>query len=136
VGEPDPGLPGPPLCYPSTGPSHHDVKVHTEDTDTGVVSGTQIDVLLDTETEVSGLAEVPAAELVLLDLQATLEDLLGLGTTDSDVDGDLFIATNTECSDSVAGFGGDGGLTSELFEDLGGTSETITRLADRNVYRV
>ena len=35
-------------------------QVHTEDTDSWVVLDTQVDVLLNTETEVSGLGEVPA----------------------------------------------------------------------------
>jgi hypothetical protein len=52
-----------------------------------VVLDAQVDVLADTETEVARLGEVALAELVLLDLQATLEDLLSLGATDGDVDG-------------------------------------------------
>lgn len=133
MGEPNSGLLGPSLRHPGARASHHDVEVHTEDTDTGVVSGTQIDVLLDTETEVSSLREVSAAQLVLLDLQATLQDLLSLGATDGNVDGDLFVPSNTECSDGVAGFRGDGGLTGELFEDLGGTGEAITRFTNGDV---
>ena len=35
-------------------------------------------MLLDTESEVAVLGEVLAPQLVLLDLEATLEDLLGL----------------------------------------------------------
>ena len=131
--EADPGLLGPALGYPCTRAAHNDVKVHTEDTDTGVVAGTQIDVLLDTETKVSGIGEVLAAELVLLDLQPTLQDLLGLGATDGDVHGDLFVTTDTERSDGVAGLGGDGGLTGKLLEDLGGTGETITGFTDGDV---
>jgi hypothetical protein len=60
-------------------------------------------VLGDTETEVAGLGEVALAELVLLDLEATLEDLLGLGATDGDVDGDLLVTADTEGTDGVAG---------------------------------
>ena len=114
--------------------SHHNVEVHAEDTDTRIITRTQIDVLLDTEPEVSGLGEVTAAELVLLDLQATLEDLLGFGPTDGDVHGDLFVTTDTESADGVAGFGGDGCLTGQLFEHLGGSCQTITRLANGDVY--
>jgi hypothetical protein len=60
-------------------------------------------VLADTEAEVAGLGEVALAELVFLDLETTLEDLLGLGATDGDVDGDLFVTADTEGTDSVAG---------------------------------
>lgn len=60
-------------------------------------------MLGDTETEVASLREVTAEKLVLLDLQATLENLLGLGATDGNVNGDLFVTTDTESTDSVSG---------------------------------
>lgn len=82
---------------------HDDVEVHAVDTDRRVVLDAQVDVLGDTETEVAGLGEVALAELVLLDLEATLEDLLGLGATDGDVDGDLLVTADTEGTDGVAG---------------------------------
>lgn len=47
--------------------------------------------------------------------------------------GDFFVTTNTESSDGVTSFGGDGGLAGKLFEDFGGSGETITRFADRDV---
>ena len=53
-----------------------------------VVLDAQIDVLADSESEVARLAEVALAELVLLDLEATLENLLSLGAADGDVNGD------------------------------------------------
>lgn len=82
---------------------HAAVEVHTVDTNTGVVLDAEIDVLGDTEAEVAGLAEVALAQLVLLDLEATLENLLSLGATDSDVDSDLFVTADTEGTDGVAG---------------------------------
>lgn len=60
-------------------------------------------MLADTEAEVAGLGEVALLQLILLDLEATLQDLLGLGSTDGDVDGDLFVTTDTEGTDGVAG---------------------------------
>jgi len=83
---------------------HAAVEVHAVDANRRVILDTEIDVLRDTEAEVTGLAEVALAELVLLDLKATLKNLLGLGTTDSDVDRDLFIAADTEGTDGVTGF--------------------------------
>ena len=131
--EADTGL----LCFSlgdsSSWTTHDNVEVHTEDTDTRVVPGTKVNVLLDTETEVAGLGEVLAAELVLLDLEAALKDLLGLGATDGDVDGNLLVTTDTERADGVTGLGGNGGLTGELLQNLGGTGETITGLADGDV---
>ena len=82
---------------------HDDVEVHAVNADRRVVLDAQVDVLGDTETEVAGLGEVALAELVLLDLEATLEDLLGLGATDGDVDGDLLVTADTEGTDGVAG---------------------------------
>jgi len=118
----------PPLIY-----SHAAVEVHAVDTDSGVVLDTQIDVLGDTETEVTGLGEVALAELVLLDLKATLEDLLSLGATDGNVDGDLLVTTDTEGTDGVAGLGVDGSLTRQLLKHLRGTSKSVTRLTDGDV---
>lgn len=112
---------------------HADEEVHSVDTNTGIVLDTEIDVLADTESEVTGLREVALAELVLLDLEATLEDLLGLGATDGDVDGDLFVTADTEGTDGVTGLAVDGGLTGQLLENLGGTSESITGLSDGDV---
>ena len=103
-----------------TGAGHAAVEVHAVNTDRGVVLDTEIDVLADTEAEVAGLGEVALAELVLLDLEATLENLLSLrlsvlalrshwfrlpylGATDGDVDGDLFVTADTEGTDGVTG---------------------------------
>jgi len=112
---------------------HAAVEVHTVDTNTRVVLDTEIDVLVDTEAKVSGLREVALAELVLLDLKTTLDDLLGLGATDGDVDGDLLVTADTEGTDGVAGLGVDGSLTRQLLENLGGTSKSVTRLTNRDV---
>jgi hypothetical protein len=71
------------LCSAAAGDAltrsgHAAVEVHAVNTDRGVVLDTEIDVLADTEAEVAGLGEVALAELVLLDLEATLENLLSL----------------------------------------------------------
>lgn len=82
---------------------HAAVEVHAVDTDRWVVLDAQIDVLRDTEAEVASLGEVALAELVLLDLETTLDNLLCLGATDGDVDGDLLVTADTEGTDGVAG---------------------------------
>lgn len=64
-----------------TGAGHAAVEVHAVDTDGRVVLDTKIDVLADTEAEVASLGEVALAKLVLLDLEATLENLLSLSNT-------------------------------------------------------
>ena len=125
-----------PPCHTCTRPTHHDIEVHTEYTNGRVVSGTQINVLLDPKSKVSCFREIALPEFVFLDLQATLKDFLGLGATDGDVNGDLFVTTDTEGSDGVTSLGGNGGLTGELFENLGCSGETITRFTDGDVYSI
>ncbi len=91
-----------------TGSGHAAVEVHAVNTDGRIVLDTKIDVLADTEAEVARLAEVALAQLVFLDLEATLQDFLGLGATDGDVDGDLFVTSDTKGSDGVASLACDG----------------------------
>jgi hypothetical protein len=113
--------------------AHDTVEVHTVDTDGGIVLDTKIDVFLDTETEVTSGGEVASQKLIFLDLKTTFEDLQSLLTTDSDVDRDLFVTTDTEGTDSVASLGVDGSLTSKLFKHLSSTSESVTRFTNANV---
>ena len=108
-------------------------EVHTVDTNGGVVLDTKIDVLLDTETKVTGGREVLGEEFVLLNLQASLEDLLGLGATDSAVNGNLFVTADGERTDGITSLGEDGSLTGQVFQDLGSTSKTITGFTDGDV---
>ena len=131
--ETDTGLLGPPPSHTSSRSSHHDVKVHTENTDTGVISSTEIDVFLDTESKVSSLREVPLSKFVLLNLQATLEDFFGLGAADGYMDSDLFVTTDAERSDRVSGFRRDGCLAGELFQHLGSSGQPVTGFTDGDV---
>jgi hypothetical protein len=81
---------------------HAGIEIHSVNSDRWVVLDTEINVLADTETEVAGLGEVALAELVFLDLQSTLQDFLGLGSADGDVNGNLLVTTDTESTDGVA----------------------------------
>lgn len=111
-------------------------------------------MLADAETKVASLGEIAALQFVLLDLEAALENLLGLGTTDSDVHGDLFVTADTERTDGVAGLACTNpsasastsfcfaiarfrtvhrSLTAQLLQHLRGTSKTVTGLADGDV---
>lgn len=58
----------------------------------------------DTEAEVASFREVSLAQFVFLDLEATLEDFLGLGSADGDVNGDFLVTTDAKGSHGVAGF--------------------------------
>ncbi len=83
--------------------SHAAVEIHAVDTDRRVVLDAQVNVFTDAETEIASLGEIAFSELVFLHFQSTLEDLLCLGTADSDVDGYFFITSDTESSYSVSG---------------------------------
>ena len=85
-----------PLRNTPTRASHDNVEVHPENTNVRVVPRAQVDMFGDTETEVTSLAEVLAAEFVFLHLQPALEDFFGLGPADGDVHGDLLVSPDTE----------------------------------------
>lgn len=83
---------------------HAAVEIHSVNTNRRVVLDTEIDVFADAETEVASLREVALAKLIFLNLQSTLQDFLSLWSTDGDMYGDLFVTTDTKCSDGVSGF--------------------------------
>jgi hypothetical protein len=60
-------------------------------------------VFADAEAEVSSRGEVALPQLVFLDLETSFQDFLGLGSADGDMDSDLLVTADTECSDGVAG---------------------------------
>lgn len=119
----------------------YDVEVHSVNTSSGVVLQAKIDVLSDTKPKTACTAaarraaatEVDVLELELLDLEATLENLLSLRSADSDVSGDFFVSANTEGADGETGLGVHRCLAGELLEDAASASEAITRLANTNV---
>lgn len=66
-------------------------------------------------------------------LKTLLENLLSLGATDGAVDGNLFVTSDTERSDSVASLRVDGRLAGQLFQHFGSTGQSVTRFTDANV---
>lgn len=76
----------------------------------------------------TGVGEVSLPQFVLLDLEATLDELLGLFTTDSDSDSNFFVSLDAESTDGVLGLGLDGLLIGEIFKHLRGLGEFIARL--------
>lgn len=84
--------------------SHAAVEVHPVDTNRRVILDSKIDVLADAKTKVASLRKVSFPKLVFLDFQTSLKDLLGLGTPDCDMYGNLFVSSNAERADGVAGF--------------------------------
>ena len=96
------------------------VEVHTEDTGEGVVLDSQIDVLLDTESEASAVREIDFLEFSVLDLEASLQDLVGLLASDGHMHGHLFVSFNTETSDCVFCSGRDWLLPGEILQHFAG----------------
>jgi len=103
VGSTNTGLASATLGNTLTRTGHAAVEIHSVNTNRRVVLDAEIDVFADTETKVASLREVAFAKLIFLDLQSTLQNFLSLWSTDGDMYGDLFVTTDTECSDSVAG---------------------------------
>merc|ERR1719326_1718347 len=118
MGEAHPRGPQLPLRDPRTGPREVHVEVHAVDARARIVLEPEVDVLADAEAEAALLAEVLFAELVLLHLQALLEDLLGLLPPDGDVAGDLLVTPDPEGTDGLAATGEDRLLLGELLQHL------------------
>mmetsp|Transcript_31827 Transcript_31827/g.102821 ORF Transcript_31827/g.102821 Transcript_31827/m.102821 type:complete len:218 (+) Transcript_31827:386-1039(+) len=114
-------------------PPHDHEEVHAIDAGARVVLQPEVDVLHDAEAKVSGVGEVGLAQLVLLDLEATLQQLLSLLTTNGHVARNLLIPPDAERAHGEPGFREDGLLAAQILQHLGGTGETIARLADRDV---
>ena len=92
------------LRHATTGASQLHVEIHTEDTGVGVVLDAEINVLLNTETEVARVGEVLLHQLVLLHLQTALQDLQSLLATNGRMDGDLLVTTDGEGTDGETSY--------------------------------
>ena len=68
-------------------------------------------MFLDTESETSCIREVDLSQFSVLDLETSLQDFVSLVSSDSDVDGHLFVSLDTEGSDGESGSGWDGFLS-------------------------
>jgi len=74
----------------------------------------------------TGVGEVALAEFVLLNLEATLDELLGLLAADGHVNSNLLVTLDREGTDSETSLGLDGLLVGEILENLGSLGELIT----------
>jgi hypothetical protein len=75
-------------------------------------------MLLNTESEASCIGKVLLFEFAILNLESTLEDFVGLITSDSDVNGDLLITLDAEASNSETSAGWDGFLSGKVLKNL------------------
>lgn len=82
-----------------------DINVHPINTGGWIVLNTEINVLIDTKAESTGIGEATFGEFVLLDFEGGLEDLGGFRTADCAPYRDLFISANGEGTDSVTSLG-------------------------------
>ena len=133
------------LAHTAAGTSQLHVEIHTEDTGVGIVLDSQINVLLNTKTEVAGVGEVSLHQLVLLHLQTTLQDLQGLLATNGSVHGDLLVTTDGEGTDGEASYrisiflaisptlSINGFLSRDLLQDTSSLGDSISRLTNTNV---
>ena len=93
------------LRHATTGASQLHVEIHTEDTGVGVVLDAEINVLLNTETEVARVREVLLHQLVLLHLQTALQNLQSLLAANGGVNGDLLVTADGEGTDGETSYG-------------------------------
>lgn len=121
------------VCDALTAATEDHVEVHTVNASGGVVLDTEIDVLADTEAEGASVREVVALQLKLLDLEALLEELLGLLSADSAVDSNLLVTADAERADSQARAREHWGLVAQLLKHLRSTSEAITTFTNADV---
>ena len=91
------------LRHTTTRTSQLDVEIHTENTGVGVVLDSEINVLVNTKSEVSRVREVLLHQLVLLHLQTALQNLESLLTTNGDVHRDLLVTADGERTDGETG---------------------------------
>jgi len=113
--------------------TEHDEEVHTVNASLGIVLEAKVDMLVDAETEVSGLGEVLGANLVVRNLEATLDQVHGLVAADGDVARNLLVTTDTEGTHSVASDGLDRGLVGQLLQHADRLGEPVARLANSDV---
>lgn len=109
---------------------HH---AHTRSPPPGTHLEAEVNVLVDAKAKVARVGKVARLQLVLLHLQAALQDLLRLVPADGDVRRDLLVAADAKRADRQPRLGKHRRLASELLQHTGGAGEAITRLADAAV---
>ena len=79
------------------------VEIHAENTSEGVILDAQINVLLDSKSEASGVREVSFSQFSVLYFKSSFKDFVGFLTSHGYMGSDFFIPLNSEASDSVSG---------------------------------
>jgi len=104
-----------------SGFSEDDIEIHSKNTSVGIVLDTEVNMFLNTEAEIAGVGEVTFSKFEFFDFKSFFQDFFGLVSSDGHMQGDLFISLNSERTDGVAGLGGDGSLSSQIFQHLDNT---------------
>jgi len=112
------------------GADQHDVEIHAKDACPWIIFQAQVDVLCDAEAEAARVGEVLLLQFKFLHFQTTIENFVGFVATNSHVNGNFLISSNAKCSHSVSSFGVDRLLVRQLLQNLGGTGQSVARLAD------
>merc|ERR1719188_2035978 len=92
-----------------------------------------MNVLLDSKNKDYVLGVVLSSQLVLLDLQSSLKDLLGLGTSDSAMNCNLLVSSNPKAPDGVTGLGEDWCLSRERLQHLASSGQSVSRFSNTDV---
>ena len=97
-----------------------DVEVHTENTGEGVILDTQVNVLLDTESEAAGIREISLFQLSVLDLETSLQDFISFVTSDCNMNFDFLVSLDAEASNCESSSRWDWLLTGQIFKHFAG----------------
>ncbi|GIL81996.1 hypothetical protein Vretifemale_10923, partial [Volvox reticuliferus] len=111
----------PRLALPAAGhtvpsPFQAHVEIHAVNTSRGVILQSQINVLLDTETEVAGVRKVLTDKLELLHGQAALHQIVGLLAADGHKARNLLITADSERADCKTSLPVHRNLRCQLFQ--------------------
>ena len=80
----------------------NDVEVHAENTGEWIILNSEIDMLLNSESEAASIREILFLELSIFDFQASLEDLIGFITSHCYMDCNLLVSLDAEASNCEA----------------------------------
>merc|ERR1712180_365101 len=111
----------------------HNIEIHSIDTNTRIVLYPEINMLSNSESEIPCFRKIAPTQFVLLHLETLLQDFFCFGSSNSAMDGNLLITTDTKGSNGVAGFGEDWCLTGQSFQYFSSTNQPVTTLSNADV---
>merc|ERR1712180_465029 len=85
--------------------SKHNIEIHSIDTNAGIVLYPEINMLSNSESKIPCFGKIATTQFILLHLESLFQNFFCFGSSNSAMDGNLLITTNTKGSYGVAGFG-------------------------------